>query len=164
MRQSRSFRNMLLMFLLLVSMQPVFAADDQVTISLQGRRGDSVPATVTLEQIERLGAEDITINDPFEKKTNTFHGVRMEKLVDSFGGPGIDKITISGIDGYQVSFEREFWRRHRLLFATRVNGEYFDYDRKGPMRVIFPYYDPETHISKEILPLWIWMITEITMH
>ncbi|WP_163338139.1 hypothetical protein [Desulfopila sp. IMCC35008] len=136
-------------------------ADGSAIIKLQGSISQGNKKRITVAELEDLGVITVEINDPFEKKKNSFTGVMMEKFVTHYGNTGVKSVSFFAIDGYQITFSRANWASHKIMVATRVNDKYMDYENKGPLRIVYPEYDPDKHDSKEILPKWIWMITTV---
>lgn len=135
--------------------------DGSAVIQLLEGKDHEGKKQITVAEIEALGVSTLEIDDPFEKKKCSFTGVMMEKFVTRYGSTGVKSVTFKGIDGYEVTFSSSDWGSHKIMIVTRVNGNFMDYEHKGPLRIVYPNYDPKKHKSKEILPKWIWMITSV---
>jgi len=147
--------------LTLAAVPTAVAADGTTTIlvTLSGEADRQVPVA----EIEAAGLHQVEAFNPYEQRSETYEGVWMQDFVAAFGSAETTALTTRAIDDYEITFDREEWQSLRILIATRVNGEYIDFDQKGPMRIIFPDYD-ETHEDYQTnLPKWTWMITEIAM-
>lgn len=136
--------------------------DGSATVVLMGNTVTSQNNPVTIKQIEAAGVSSVSILDPFEKQEKSYQGVWLNKFVETFARPDTVSIVFTAIDDYQITFTKKDWSSVRILLATRDNQQYIDFERKGPLRVILPDYDPAIHSSREVLPKWIWMITQIT--
>lgn len=136
-------------------------ADGSATIIVAGKTVVTDSTPLSIKEIESIGISSVSILDPFEKTQKSYQGVWLDQFVEKFGTPDVATVVFTGIDDYQVSFTKDEWCSTRILLATRDNQHYVDFDKKGPLRVIFPDYDPSIHNSKEVLPKWIWMITRI---
>ncbi|MHA7774392.1 molybdopterin-dependent oxidoreductase [Roseibium sp. M-1] len=151
-------------FLLVASALPSFAEDGNAAKFLVINAGDSSDGQwITVGDIEALGTETVHAFNPYEKLNEDFTGVWMKDFVAHFGPADASSLTIRAIDDYQITFKKEEWLGTRILLVTRVNGDYIDFDQKGPVRVIYPDYDESLASYQVNLPKWIWMITEFSM-
>ncbi|MYM56191.1 hypothetical protein [Thalassovita mangrovi] len=137
------------------------AEDGSRIIRLSGALADGQAAAVTVKDLETAGLQEFTVFNPFEQREDLYTGVFIKDLVHRFGAEDVQSITLTAIDQYSITFDREEWENFRILISTRVNGDYFGFDKKGPLRVVFPDYDPNQLAYQEILSKWIWMITRI---
>ncbi|GAB4518822.1 MAG: hypothetical protein Tsb0019_19090 [Roseibium sp.] len=136
-------------------------SDIKILVSNAGSAGTQ--AMLSVAEIETAGLQEIEAYNPYEKRSDTYSGVWMQDFVARFGTGDVTALTTKAIDAYEIRFAREEWQTMRILIATRVNGEYIDFDRKGPMRIIFPDFDDTVEAFQDSLPKWTWMITEISM-
>ncbi|MCR9254468.1 MAG: hypothetical protein NXI16_00035 [Alphaproteobacteria bacterium] len=142
---------------------PVLArdADGSAKIRLLGAIADNAKSRVTVAEIEAIGTAEIDAYNPYEKKADLYTGVWMRDFAAHFGDPGVTTITMTAIDDYEITFEKAEWDALRILIATKVNGSYMRLENKGPMRIIFPDYDPKLEAYQVNLPKWMWMIKRI---
>ena len=136
-------------------------ADANVRIKLQGKKTDNTDKRVSIKQIEAIGLIEVKAYNPYEKKSDVYTGVLMNKFVKHFAKPGVKEMALSAIDDYTITFTSSEWENMRIVIATRVNGKYIGYDEKGPLRIIFPDYDTSKKIYQNILPKWMWMINKV---
>lgn len=136
-------------------------AADKTMIRLAGDLGHSDLAGITIAQIEALGLIEVEVFNPDERRVATYQGVWLNDIVAGFGTGQTQNISMTAIDFYQASFEREEWERLRILLATREDGAHIEIDRKGPIRVIFADYNPEERVYQETIGKWIWMVNKI---
>ncbi|MCK7610576.1 hypothetical protein [Roseibium sediminicola] len=142
---------------------PAFSADGETTI-LVIQAGQTLESReISVAEIEKAGLQEVQAFNPYEKRIETYSGVWMQDFVAAFGTAETSSLTTRAIDDYEITFSKEEWQGLRILIATRVDGEYIDFDRKGPMRIIFPDYDEKHKDYQTNLPKWTWMITEIAM-
>ena len=135
--------------------------DGGARIKLLGKVASDVSARVTVKQIESIGTSDLDAYNPYEKRNDVYTGVWMNEFVARFGQPDVKSVTFKAIDDYEINFDPSEWKGLRILIATRVNGKYIGLEEKGPMRIVFPDYDPGKSVYQENLPKWMWMITKI---
>lgn len=135
--------------------------DGKASVKLEGEVSTNVSKRPTVEEIESIGVTELEILDPFDSKTNRYKGIWLDQFAAHFAKPGVTHLTFIAIDEYEISFERKEWTNTRILLVTKVNDKYIDLEHKGPLRIIFPDFNPKTDNSKENLPKWIWMITRV---
>lgn len=136
-------------------------ADGTAMIRLYGNLAADTPKRVSVKQIEAIGVESVEAYNPYEKRSDNYTGVWFDRFAQHFGATNVSKVTLKAIDDYQIEFEPSEWQQMRILIATRVNGDYIGYDKKGPMRIIFPDFDAKQEIYQVNLPKWMWMINKI---
>lgn len=130
-------------------------------IQIAGALAEGLGTSITVREIEEAGLHDYTLFNPYDQREDRYTGVLIPDLVERFGAPEVQSITLTAIDDYIIEFSREEWNDLQIVLSTRVNGEYIGFDKKGPMRVVFPDYDASKLEYQETLPKWIWMITRI---
>ncbi len=154
------FTGFLLVFLNSTSVYAA-APDGSAKIRLSGKVAHDVDTRPTIKQIESAGLVTIQAYNPYDKKTDSYSGVWLDQLVKKFSRPGIKSVTTIAIDDYEAEFLADEWGQAKILLATRKNGEYIGYEQKGPLRVIYPDYDPDKQFYQESLAKWVWMINKI---
>lgn len=154
-------RKVLLVIVLLTSI--LFASSDYSTkrIKLSGNIADHIKPRVTIKELEKDGLDSFIIQDPYLKKDMKYSGISLDKLVSLYGKKTVTSLKITAIDGYKVVFNKKEWDNDTILLATRVNDEYYGFDKKGPLRVIYPNYDEKLPKYHKNLTKWIWMIKTI---
>jgi len=131
-------------------------------IKLYGAINEPAPFFITISDLEQLSLTEYPVFNPYRKKTITYKGVLMKELVKKFGQPGVTKIMIGAIDGYQSEFIIQEWQKWNILFAFKADGELMGPDRNGPLKVIMPY-DTSPDMDRVLYePKWIWAINKIT--
>jgi len=152
-----------LMLLLATTLSADAADGHDIKILVSNAGSEGTQNSLSVAEIESAGLQEIEAYNPYEKRSDTYSGVWMQDFVASFGTGNVTSLTTKAIDEYEITFAEEEWQTMRILIATQVNGEYIDFDRKGPMRIIFPDFDDKLETFQDTLPKWTWMITEITM-
>ena len=156
---------LLLLFLLLHSPLAVAGeADGSVRIKLTGKLAPGVSKQVTVKEIESVGIVEVEAFNPYEERADWYTGVWLDQLVQRFGGQDVTGVTTKAIDDYQIDFSKSEWEDMRIMVATRVNGHYIGFDKKGPMRIVFPDYDKGLKKYQNNLAKWMWMINRIEFH
>ncbi|MBR9652097.1 hypothetical protein [Thalassovita aquimarina] len=135
--------------------------DGSQRISLSGALAEGQEGSATISEIEAAGLHEFTLFNPYDQREDLYAGVFISDLVEKFGAEGARSVTLIALDDYTIDFSREEWDDFGIVLSTRMNGDYFGFDMKGPMRVVFPDYDGAKLEYQETLPKWIWMITRI---
>lgn len=135
--------------------------DGSRIIRFSGALAEGQSSTVTVKQIEQAGLQEFTVFNPYEEREEDYTGVFISDLVEMFGAEGVQSVRLTALDDYVIDINQEEWSNLRIVLATRVDGAYFGFETKGPMRIVFPDYDSDKLEHQELLPKWIWMITRI---
>lgn len=141
--------------------EPLSLKDRKHTILLSGATRDGNKQRVTVKQIEQLKTHQVAVFNPYEDRTESYSGVWMKEFVQHFGQPDVTRMKMHAVDDYSIEFNASEWNDLRILMATRTNGKYMGYELKGPIRIIFPDYDPKLEVYKVNLPKWMWMINKV---
>ena len=161
-------RGLIRILLLVISTASAFVAlpstaeevNDQ-KIRLLGAVKEGVSKRITVADIEALGMQEMQSYNPYELAENLYSGVWLHEIVAAFGSPDVISVRTIAIDDYQVVFTKKEWEEIRILVSTRMDGEIIRFDTKGPMRIVFPDFDPSMSVYQETRPKWMWMITKI---
>lgn len=130
-------------------------------VKLLGNKKDSVSKRIKIKDIEKVGYVDFIVEDPHLFKKNKFGGVLLKDFVEFYGKKDVSSLTFVAIDNYKIVLKKEQWENDIILLSTKLNGKYVNFDEKGPLRIIFPNYNPEIKKYSKNLVDWIWMIKSI---
>ncbi|UUX50708.1 hypothetical protein NUH88_03190 [Nisaea acidiphila] len=128
---------------------------------MTGKTFDGATHDLTVEEIDSAGVVHERVFNPYEKLRVRYAGVLLDRLVAKFGDPSVRSIKISAIDDYRIEFDKTEWEQYRILFVTRLRGERFGLEKKGPARIVYVDFDPEEEAFRLRLPNWLWMIQEV---
>jgi len=120
---------------------------------------DLGPVALTLAQLEALGTETVTIDEPFVKERLAFSGVAMEKVLAKAGIPAGEKITTKALNDYEYANLASAFTGSHAIIATRRGDQPVPFDAGGPIRIIFP--DGSSLAST--LDAWNWSIASIRL-
>lgn len=139
----------------------LFGKDRVQKVRLKGAIKELAPTAVTISELEKLPLAEYSVFNPYRKERKTYKGVLMKELVIAFGAPGVTKISIIAVDGYQSEFVEDEWLKWDILFAIRSDGKLMGPDVNGPMKVVMPY-DTSPEMDRILYePKWIWAIKTI---
>lgn len=131
------------------------------TIRISGKTVDGSVRDLSLDEIDEIGTIEEIVYNPYERGKVRYSGVLLDKLVARFADPSVTVVRMRAIDDYRTVFEKGEWEKFRILFVTRLKGERFGLEKKGPARIVYPDFDPEKQVYQVNLPKWMWMIQEI---
>jgi hypothetical protein len=121
--------------------------------------GTAGPVALTLAQLEALGLETVTIDEPFVKQKLTFRGVSMEKVLAKAGIPAGANITTKALNDYEYANLASAFTGSHAFIATRRGDEPVPFDAGGPIRIIFP----DGSALASTLDAWNWSIASIRL-
>lgn len=134
------------------------APTEEVILTLSGdlatkNEGDTL--IFDMPTLEQLGLVKFTINDPWQETQVEYTGVLMSDLLEVAGASeSATEVTITALDGYAPTVPIEEFRTHRVILATRSNGEYMTAEELGPTRIIFQYDDHPNSDEAKIYSVW----------
>jgi len=152
-----------LVFFLLLGLLPVVSMADHAGVRIAGNLIDGSGRFVSVEEIEKLGiTPSLKVLEPYEKKDYHFSGVWLDEFIRAYGKADTLKLELVAIDDYTITISRADWTENRILLVTKTNGKHIDFQSKGPVRIVYPFYNPSNVDEMEKIQQWIWMITDIT--
>lgn len=141
----------------------LFAKDDmsKKTIKFTGEVKEHIKKRVSIKEIEKLGLQTYNVLDPYTKKKTNYSGVDLKVFANYFGKNSVKNIDFKALDGYQITITKKEWEKYNILLVTRIENKIVGYDKKGPLRIVFPKYQVADENFAKNLPKWIWMIKSI---
>ena len=130
-------------------------APGESVLTVTGPAGEK---TYSLEQIEALGPQTVTINEPFVNKKETFTAVPLEALLAPSGLTGSQMIDTTALNEYEYSNTARSFVDGGALLAYELNGKPIPYDQGGPIRIIFADDAP----GASNLDAWNWSLSSIS--
>ena len=121
--------------------------------------GSAGPVALTLAQLEALGTETVTIDEPFVKQRLTFTGVPMATLLAKAGIPDGARITTKALNDYEYANVASAFTGSHAIIATKRGDQPVPFDAGGPIRIIFP--DGSSLAST--LDAWNWSLASIRL-
>lgn len=121
--------------------------------------GGSTPLALTMDQLNALGSTEITIDEPFVKKRQTFRGVTLATVLQKAGVPDTATIDTVALNDYRYASAVAPMIGSQALIATERDGAPIPYDQGGPIRIVFPDGTP----LSTVLDAWNWSLASITV-
>ena len=121
--------------------------------------GGTTPLSLTLDQLDALGATTVTIDEPFAKKRQTFSGVPLKAVLVKAGIPETATIETLALNAYRYASAARPMIDSGALIATRRDNGPIPYDQGGPIRIVFPDGTP----LSSVLDAWNWSLATINV-
>jgi len=121
--------------------------------------GGTTPLSLTLDQLDALGATTVTIDEPFAKKRQTFSGVPLKAVLVKAGIPETATIETLALNAYRYASAARPMIDSGALIATRRDNGPIPYDQGGPLRIVFPDGTP----LSSVLDAWNWSLATINV-
>ena len=140
----------------------MFAAPQDKRINLSGKVKSDLPNVITPRYIaQQLPLVSFRVYNPWEKSTQNYRGVLLERFVEHFAKPSTQRVVFQAYDDYRVVMKKKNWESEPILLAIQVDDEFIPISKKGPMSIIFVNYDPDDKKYESNLSEWMWMINRI---
>ena len=130
--------------------EPVFAS---YGLDFQAAMGLSRDSLLALEQYE------ITADFPAGEAIRTFSGPRLQDVLD-LAQAGRGSVTLTALDGYQRTLDRDRIDRHGVLLAIGMDGTGLPLGGYGPAMLVWPRQD-DPALSGQSDDDWIWGVFAI---
>ncbi|BBY63982.1 molybdopterin-dependent oxidoreductase [Mycolicibacterium helvum] len=136
------------------AIDPPAASEPVLTVN-----GGRTPLSLTLDKLNALGSQTVTLDEPFVKRRETYTGVPLAVVLSEAGIPDNATIDTVGLDDYHYISAAKPMIESRALIATDRNDAPIPYDQGGPIRIVFPDGTP----LSSVLDAWNWSLASITV-
>jgi hypothetical protein len=111
--------------------------------------------------LEALGLEKLRTSSPWTEGTVEFVGVPAQKLMEAVGADGKTAIA-SALDNYRAEIPISDFKRYRVLFALKMNGQELARDR-APIWIVYPRDDFPELQDEKVNTRWVWQLSSLTV-
>ena len=137
--------------------EPLPAPEGEPVLRIKGvSRGNVGTHTTAIDfaTLDRVGVEELTIQEPFLKRDVTFTGIWMRDLLGRAGlGADARRLYFHALDDYHVELPVSDVAATGFL-AVRAGGERIEIADGGPIRLVFSSDEGVAAITDN----WIWTI------
>jgi hypothetical protein len=132
-----------------------------VVLSLTGKIGVTNAAgrlDLDMDTLERVGLIEFAVDDPYLKRSVTYQGVLLKRLLDVARVPQ-DATTLHAValNDYATDVPIEPIGKWPVMLATKRDGQRMPVSDKGPIEIVFPYNSFQ--IDATIYdPMWVWQL------
>jgi hypothetical protein len=114
-----------------------------------------------MDTLERLGVIEFTVNDPYLKRSTTYQGVLLQRLLDVARVPQ-DAVTLHAValNDYATDVPIKPISQWPVILATKRDGQRMPVADKGPLEIVFPYNS--FPIDATVYdPMWVWQLRSL---
>lgn len=131
-------------------------------IRLMGKVKIDVPKRQSVTEINRgLTFIEEEVYNPYEKRSDVYGGILFNDFVAKYAQDDVTEVRLIAVDDYSIIIPKDEWSSKRILLSSQLNHKTTSIKEKGPLRIVFPDYDPKLKKYQINLPMWVWMITKI---
>jgi hypothetical protein len=118
---------------------------------------DAPAMELSVDGLAALGSSELTIDEPFVKRQQTFTGVPLATLLATATIPAQATIETVGVDDYTFSAPASQFIDSGALVAYQVDGAPIPADAGGPVRLVYP--DGSALAADE--DAWTWRLVSV---
>lgn len=134
---------------------PVNGAGYSIKIS-----GDGQERVLSITDIEKLTLHKANIDTPWGLRGD-FVGVKLSDLLIHVGITEFKRLYVLASNDYKITIESTDPGIENAILASRINGEPFALDNKGPFFIIWPDQAEDLLAGKAAAVKWAWNVIEI---
>lgn len=113
-------------------------------------------------RLNAVGMVEYAVEDPFERKHNTFRGVLFRDLLDLWQvPPEAERLVMTALNDYEVNVPISMLREYPVLLAQQQNGQVMTRDYRGPAMLVTPLTQYPSVKDLAYQDYWIWQIKTI---
>ena len=123
------------------SAQALDAPKGKVVLSVVGAVGQTNAdgrADFDMAMLEAMPQHSFTTTTPWFKEPRQFTGPLLRDVLAASGAKGTVMLAVA-LNDYKVEIPVEDALRHKVLMATRLDGQPMSLRDKGPLFIIYPY-------------------------
>lgn len=114
---------------------------------------------LSMNDLKAIKSVNLSINEPFVKKVQSFRAIPLKTLFDLAGIKGSDKVATTALNDYVYrNTALNFISANGYLAISR-SGKPIGYDEGGPIRIIFP----DTSKWAKSLDPWNWALKSMSV-
>jgi hypothetical protein len=107
-----------------------------------------------MKKLQAMKSSNLTINEPFVKKKQSFRAIKLSSLFRLAGIKGADKVETYALNDYLYTNTAANFISADGYLAIARSGKPIGYDEGGPIRIIFPNTSKWTNFEDP----WNWSI------
>jgi hypothetical protein len=130
-------------------------APDEVVLTLEG----AVRLELTMAELEALAVTEVTLDEPFVRRRETFSVIPLGELFDLAGIADDATVATIALNDYRYTDGAGALRSAQALLAVARDGGPIPIDAGGPIRLV--YADDSTYTRA--LDAWNWSLRAITV-
>jgi hypothetical protein len=128
-------------------------APDEVVLTIEG----DVTVELTMAELDRLAVDEVTLDEPFVRRRETFRVVPLADLLELAGIATDSSIQTIALNDYRYSDRVEIFIAGEALLAVARDGAPIPMDAGGPIRLV---YADDSSLAGA-LDAWNWSLRTI---
>jgi hypothetical protein len=128
-------------------------APDEVVLTLEG----DVRVELTMSELEAMAVAEVTLDEPFVRRRETFRVIPLEALFELAGIGDDETVQTIALNDYRYSDRAGALRAADALLAVARDGQPIPMDAGGPIRLVFA--DDSSY--SRALDAWNWSLRTI---
>lgn len=135
----------------------------RVILTVEGQIGTTnAPAKAEFDRdmLESLVQGTINTHTPWFEGLRRFEGPLGTALLEAVGAKGT-RLVITALNDYSVVVPIDDLKKHGVVFALKLDGEYLRVRDKGPLFLVYPFDDNPDLRNEMIQSRSIWQIKSI---
>ncbi len=133
---------------------------DPATLKVVGSGGGPGQATLTLDDLRRLGATELRTATSWTQGTQIFVGVTGARLVQELRAQGRE-VVAEAVNGYRIVIPFDVFAAETTIIAYSRNGQPMTVREKGPLWVVFPFDADAKFRSDRYKSYAIWSLISV---
>lgn len=124
-------------FIILFLFMPFFiSASEKIVLDINDMV-QSVNEQYTLQELQQLPQQEISIQLPWTDQPYTYKGPYLEDVFEHAGVEG-RWLTLHGVDNYKISYSYPSIEKYKPILALQADGNLLSIRSKGPIMLILP--------------------------
>ncbi|MFT5226593.1 MAG: hypothetical protein ACI8XX_002355 [Polaribacter sp.] len=132
---------------------------DEVRYSIKVS-GDGQERVLSITDLERLPLHRANFSTRWNLKGD-FVGVKLSDLLNHVGIATFERLYVLASNDYNITIESDDPGIENVILASRINGEPFALDHKGPFFIMWPDQAEDVLAGKAAEVKWLWGAVEI---
>ncbi|MBE71321.1 MAG: hypothetical protein CMO07_11485 [Thalassospira sp.] len=134
----KMMKSALKLFAMVIALIGFHVAPSLADGTLSMTRVDGETVHVSLEELMKLQATEISTSTQWTDGVQKFRGVAFDTLFDTYGLKA-ETVRVSALNDYNVMVPADVLRNDGAILAYHLNDAEMSVREKGPFWVIFPY-------------------------
>ena len=122
--------------------------------------GNGQERVLSISDLEKLPLHKANFDTKWDLKGD-FVGVKLSELLSHVGITQFKRLYVLASNDYKITIENNDPGIENAILASRINGEPFALDNKGPFFIIWPDQAEDLLVGKAADVKWLWGAVEI---
>jgi hypothetical protein len=128
-----------------------------------GQRNADDRADFDMAMLEALPQHSFSTGTPWFKEARRFSGPLLRDVLAAAGAEGTALRAVT-LNDYKVDIPVDDAMRHKVLMATRLDGQPMSVRDKGPLFIIYPFDESSSLRSERYYSRSAWQLRRLEIH